>query len=193
MRILWTRKARKGSFAVDKRKPTKGSSFWFDKRGTSAIEFSLFAGLISVGLLNTVDISIYFYQQMEVANATRMGAQAAWKTCDTNSLPAIVNCSGLTTAITEAVQSTSLGKKITLQSGSPSEGYYCVDSADTLQYVGAVDSRPIDCSATGSPSLQPVDYIRVDTTYSFKPIFYGISIAGMLPTPIKQTAWIRLD
>jgi len=186
-------KERIGLLAVHKRKPKKRLSFWSDKRGTSAIEFSLFAGMLCIGLLNTVDVSVYYYQKMEVDNATRMGAQAAWKACDINSLPATVNCSGLNAAVARAVQSTSLGKNVTLQSGSPSEGYYCLDSTGTLQYVSAVSSRPLDCSATGMASLQPVDYLKVDTTYSFKPIFSGISIAGMLPSPITQTSWIRMD
>ena len=131
-----------------------------DQRGVSAIEFSLFAGMLSVGLLNTVDISLYVYKRMEVENATQMGAQAAWKTCDTNKLPATVNCPGLTSAISSAVHSTSLGTKISLQSGSPEEKYYCLNSSGALESVGNVSSsKPSDCSSVGMASLQPTDYI----------------------------------
>jgi len=115
-----------------------------DQRGVSAIEFSFFAGLLSFALLNTADVSIYIYQRMELENATQMGAQAAWKTCDPSNgkLPATTSCPGLTTAITNAVQSTSLGTKVSLQSGSPTEGYWCVDSSGKLQKVSPVTSSP---------------------------------------------------
>jgi Flp pilus assembly protein TadG len=166
-----------------------------DQLGTSAIEFSFFAGLLSLGLLNTVDVSIYIYQRMELENATQMGAQAARKTCDpTNSqLPATTNCPLLTTAVTTAVQSTSLGSKVALQSGSPAEGYYCVNSSSALQYVGAVTSKPADCTAAGMPSLQPADYIQITTSFAYAPLFPGITVAGTFATPITKTALMRLD
>src|SRR5947209_259897 len=95
-----------------------------DQRGVSAIEYSFFAGMLSLGLLNTADVSLYIYKRMELENATQMGAQAAWKTCNAPKLlPATTNCPGLNTAVTNAVQSTSLGSKVALQSGSPAEGY----------------------------------------------------------------------
>ena len=49
-----------------------------DQRGVSAIEFSLFAGLLSVGLLNTVDLSFYIYKRMELENATQMAGPASY-------------------------------------------------------------------------------------------------------------------
>ena len=91
-----------------------------DKRGVAAIEFAVFAGLISLGMLNVTDVAVYVYQRMQVEYATQAGAQAAWRTCDINHLPATNNCSGLNTAVTNAVQGTSLGNRVTLQSGSPS-------------------------------------------------------------------------
>ena len=51
-----------------------------DQRGVAAVEFALFAGVLSISILNVADISIYVYQRMEVENATEMGAQAALKT-----------------------------------------------------------------------------------------------------------------
>jgi Flp pilus assembly protein TadG len=164
-----------------------------DQRGVSAIEFSFFAGLLSLGLLNTADVSIYIYQRMELENATQMGAQAAWKTCDTAHLPATTSCPGLTTAVTNAVQSTSLGTKVSLQTGSPAEGYYCVNSSNALQYVSAVSSKPTDCTAAGTPSLQPADYIQITTKFAYAPLFPGITVAGVFATPITKTALMRLN
>ncbi len=166
-----------------------------DQRGVSAIEFSFFAALLAFGLLNTADISIYIYQRMEVENATQMGAQQAWNTCDPSKgqLPATTNCAGLTTAITTAVQSTSLGSQVSLQSGSPAEGYYCLNSSGALVYVSAVSSKPADCSSVGNATLQPEDYITVTTTFSYAPLFPGITVAGAFTTPIVKTALMRLD
>lgn len=166
-----------------------------DQRGASAIEFSFFAGLLSLGLLNMTDVSRYVYQRMEVENASQMGAQAAWKTCNPNNnqIPATTNCPGLTTAITNAVQSTSLGTSVSLQSGSPAEGYYCVNSSGALQYVSDVSSKPTDCTTAGMSSLQPGDYIQMTTTFAYAPLFPGITVAGNFATPITKTSMIRLQ
>ena len=167
-----------------------------DQRGVSAIEFALFGGMLSVSLLNVVDLSIYIYQRMELENATQMAAQAAWKTCDPAQgyLPATINCPGLTTAITNAVHSTALGTRVSLQSGSPAENYYCLDSSGTLQPVAKVTStKPTDCSAVGMPSLQPTDYIQVTAVFSYTPLFKGMTVVSILTTPITKTAMMRLD
>lgn len=165
------------------------------QQGTSAIEFSFFAGLLSFGMLNMTDVSIYLYQRMEVENAAQMGVQAAWKTCNPNyyQVPATMKCPELTTAITKAVQSTSLGTSVSLQSGSPTEGYYCVNSLGTLQYVSDLSSKPADCTAAGMPSLQPGDYIKITTTFSYAPLFSDITVASKFATPITKTSMMRLD
>ena len=167
-------------------------ALWTCRRGVAAIEFAFFGGLLAFAALNVVDISRYIIQQMQVANAAQMGAQAAWKTCDLPQLPATINCSGLAAAVTNAVQSTSLGTSITLQPSSPSEGYYCVNAANALQYISDVNSKPADCSAAGMPNLQPGDYISVQTTFAYAPLFSGITVAGKFPTPVVKTAMMRL-
>ena len=163
-----------------------------DERGVAAIEFGLVATFLTFSVLNVADISIYVYQRMEVENATEMGAAAALKNCTTAQLPATTNCAALNNAVTTAVQSTSLGTQITLQSGSPAEGYYCLNSSNALQYMSGVNSKPADCTAAGSPSLQPTDYIQVSTTFAYKPLFPGITVSGTFTTPITKTALMRL-
>ena len=166
-----------------------------DQQGTSAIEFAFFASLLSLAALNVADVSIYIYQRMQLENAAQMGAQAVWKTCDPfqGKLPATTSCPALTTALTNAIQSTALGAQVTLQTGYPAEGYYCVNSSSSLQYVSAVTSRPADCSAAGMPSLQPADYIQIQTAFSYAPLFPGITVAGLFTTPITKTTMIRLN
>ena len=163
-----------------------------DRRGVAAIEFSVFAALISLGMLNVTDIAVYVYQRMQVEYATQAGAQAAWHTCDITHLPATNNCSGLSTAVQNAVQGTSLGTRVTLQTGSPSEGYYCVNSSNALVWVADVNHKPTDCSSVGSPGLAPGDYIQIATTFSYAPMFPGITVTGAFTTPITRTALMRL-
>jgi Flp pilus assembly protein TadG len=183
----------KNILAIMRNATNKVEAIRSDERGVSAIEFSLFAGMLSFGVINTADISIYVYKRMELENATQMGAQAAWKACDPNHLPATTSCPGLMTAITNAVHSTSLGTQVSLQTGSPLEGYYCMNSSNALQYVSPVTSKPADCSAANMPDLQPADYITITTKFAYAPLFPGITVASIFQTPITKTALMRLN
>lgn len=171
----------------------KISLIWSDQRGVSAIEFAFIAGLLSLGLVNIADLSIYIYKRLELENATQMGAQAAWKACDLQHIPATTNCPGLLIAVTNAVHSTSLGTQVSLQAGSPTEGYYCLNSSNTLQYVSNVNTKPANCSTVGMPDLQPIDYIKITTTFDYAPLFPGVTVASMLETKITKTTLMRLN
>jgi Flp pilus assembly protein TadG len=167
-----------------------------DQRGASALEFSLFAALLVFGVLNTVDISIYIYKRMQLENATEMAVQAAWKVCDPSQglLPATTSCPGLADAITGGAQSTTLGDQVSIQAGSPSEGYYCLNSSGALQYIsGVTGNPPADCSATGLPGQEPGDYIQITTTFQYAPLFPGVTVASMFTTPITKTSMMRLN
>ncbi len=166
-------------------------AIWADQRGVAAIEFGFFAIFMSFALANVTDVSIYIYQRMQVDNATQVAAQAALKTCSSQ-LPATTSCTGLTTAVNNALGSTSLGASVSLISGSPSEGYYCVNSSNALQFVSNVSSKPADCTAAGTPSLQPGDYLQVQTTFSYTPLFGRLSVASAFATPITSSAMLRL-
>lgn len=167
-------------------------TIWADRRGVAAVEFGLFSIFLAVALANVADVSTYIYQRMQVENATQVAVQAAWKACDLAHLPATTNCPSLTAAMQSALQSTSLGTSVSMVSGSPSEGYYCVNSSNALQYVSNVSSKPADCAAAGMPSLQPGDYIQVQTTFTYVALFGSLSVASTFPTPINRTAILRL-
>jgi Flp pilus assembly protein TadG len=167
-----------------------------NQKGASALEFSLFAGILIFGVLNIVDISIYIFQRMQVENAAQVAVQAAWKECDPSKgyLPATTSCPDLTTSITNAAQSTSLGNQIAIQQGSPSEGYYCLNTSGALQLVAtATNDPPADCSATGVTGMTPADYIQVTTTFPYTPLFTGITVASAFATPIIKTGTMRLN
>lgn len=172
---------------------SKSVAAWADQRGVAAIEFGLFSVLLFASLANVTDVSIYIYQQMQVETATEVAAQQALQTCGSSkTLPATKNCASLLTVVQTAVRSTSLGAAITLQNGSPSEGYYCVNTSNTLQFISAVTSKPADCTAAGTPALQPGDYIQIQTTFTYKSLFSGLSVASAFPSPIIRTALMRL-
>jgi Flp pilus assembly protein TadG len=179
------------SAALASRLARKVQVAWSDQRGVAAIEFGIFSTLLFVSLANVADVSIYIYQRMQVENATEVAVQAALKTCSTK-LPATTSCPTLLTAMQNALQSTSLGSAVTLQNGSPSEGYYCINTSNALQYVSDVSSKPADCTAAGMPALQPGDYIQVQTTFTYQSLFGGLSVASAFPTPINRTAMMRL-
>jgi Flp pilus assembly protein TadG len=164
-------------------------------QGTAAIEFAAVASMLLLGVLNAVDVGFYLYHRMEVENAAQAGAQAAWTTCyDSSSmLPATMNCAGLNAAITAAIESTSLGTSVSLASGYPTEGYYCVTTSNGLQTVGSLTSKPTNCSATGNSNGTPSDYIQVGVTYGYAPLF-GVTVMSALGiNSITMTSWMRLS
>jgi len=138
---------------------------------------------------------------MQVQEAAQVGAQAGWSIINTpgsacNSvamLPATINCPGLNAAVTTAVQSTSLGSRATLATGSPSESYNCVNASGALQSVGSLSSKPSDCSAAGNANATPGDYIQIAVTTAYAPIFPGFSVIGLRgASSISATSWMRL-
>jgi Flp pilus assembly protein TadG len=167
-------------------------AFARNQSGAAGIEFAFIAGSLCVIILNAVAITHYIYTRMQVENAAQIGAQAAWKACDPTKLPATKLCPGLGAAVAAAVQSTSLGTSVALQTGSPTEGYFCLDTAGALQPVGSLNARPIDCSATAMPNLQPGDYITVSVTYPYKSLFSDLTVARFFTTPINKTSFMRL-
>ena len=169
--------------------------FCEDRQGAAAVEFAGAALFLILGLLNAVDLGYYTYQRMEVENAAQVGAQAVWNTCydPTYMLPATQNCTGLNAAIVAAVQSTSLGAAVSLGDGFPAEGYYCASSSGALQSVGTLSSKPASCSAAGNASVAPGDYVQVGVSYSYAPLFPGITVMSAWGiSSISMTSWMRL-
>jgi Flp pilus assembly protein TadG len=168
-------------------------SFAHDRRGSATIEVAFTTLFMAYAVMNTADLSVYAYTRMQVQNAAQMGAQAAFTQCDSTHVPATTQCSGLSAAITRGIQSTSLGTGVTQASGSPAEGYYCVNSSNALQYMSSYSSKPSDCSGAGMASLQPGLYIKIDTTYTYSPVFPGNTTVGaLLNATVTGSALVRL-
>jgi Flp pilus assembly protein TadG len=163
-----------------------------DARGVAAMEFALIIGSLAFVALNGIDLAAFYYARMQVQNAGQMGAQAAWQTCDATKLPATLKCSGFNAAVSAGVQSTELGANVELQTGSPSEGFYCLKTDGSLLLVGSdANAVPTDCSAAGNASAKPANYIQIAVQYAFNPVT-GVGVGKLLPTKITSTALMRM-
>ena len=171
-------------------------SFRDDHRGVAGIEFALVAGVLCILLLNGIEVTRYAYTVMQVQNAAQIGAQAAWKACDpTKELPATTQCASLTDAIALAITSTTLGDGVKLQENSPKEAYYCLNNANALIPDAGIPlaNKPTNCNTiAGAQAGQPGDYIRVDVTYDYKPLFLDFTVGKLFGSTISKSTFMRL-
>jgi hypothetical protein len=151
-----------------------------DRRGTSAVEFGLIGSIFAVLLLNVVDFSMLIWSRMQVDYAAAVGAQAAYNICSPGPMPAMSNCQTMPAVVAAAIQSTSLGTGVQLDT-SPnrpglSEGYYCTIGTD-LRFVGDTSAqKPPNCLPDNpDPTATPGDYVIVNVKYQFTPLFSGLS------------------
>lgn len=170
-----------------------------ERRGAAGVEFALWLTVLTIPILNVIDIGLYVHRRMQVEEAAQVAAQMIWETCDSRAkLPATdaTRCPLLTTPtnrILAAAQSTPLGAGVTL--GAVSEAYLCINAAGALQQVAAPPAtRPADCTPVGGGATTvPGDYVTVTVSYSYAPLFNGVSLGGILTTPIVRTSTMRLD
>lgn len=177
--------------------------------GAAAVELALVTPVLVVAMLNIVDVSMYAFNRMQVQNAAQMGAEAAWATCNENTpseLPATntAACPNFQTAVSRAITKTMLGARVTLSAGSPVEAYYCTTTSGGLQLVGTgpgtvgsppVKPSPDTCAAVAGasdPSAKPGDYVQVGVTYTYTPVFAGVTVASLLGGSVAQSVWMRL-
>lgn len=165
-----------------------------DRQGAATIEVALTSLFMVYSVMNVADISIYAYARMQVQNAAQMGAQAVYEACGSDDLPATSECADINAAVLRGIQSTALGNRVTLKSGSPTEGWYCINASNALQYMSAYNSKPADCSGAGMAGLQPGDYIMVETQYTFSPLFpTNTTVGSLLNTRMSASALVRLE
>lgn len=165
-----------------------------DCRAAAASELALILPGAAFIVLNIVDVSAYIYTKMQVDLAAHEAVGAARVLCDTAAeLPATVNCgSTLSSTMTAAAQTTSLGNGVTL-SGT-TEKYYCANSGGTLVEVAAANATPpATCTATVSGSTSvPGIYIQTTASRAYSPVFPGATVVAAFPATIARTAWLRL-
>jgi Flp pilus assembly protein TadG len=163
-----------------------------DERGVAAIEAAFVTSAFAIAMLNAVEVGRYAYILMEADQATQVGAQAALVACDAQHVPATQSCPNLSTAVTTAIQGTTLGSNMSLN-GAITEGYYCLNAAGALVFASNVSSKPANCSsAVGNANLSPVLYLQVHTRYAYAPMFPGLTVAQAFPKSVQKTAWMRM-
>lgn len=172
------------------------SRLFADNSGLATIEFALASTALTVGLLNGLEVARWSLQKMEVANAVHSATLSVWNACDTKHLPAKTKCTGLTTAITNGLQTTSLGTSVTLATGYPTEGYYCVNSTTGVltKVADYSATKPADCSAQGDATHSPGDYVVIQATYAYTPLIGGhLTVGSTLQSTLTSTGYIRLQ
>jgi Flp pilus assembly pilin Flp len=157
--------------------------------GAAAAEFALLLGLLVIPVLNVADLALYAWDRMQLENAAQMAAQAAWETCDGGAkVPALTKCTGLAAAVAVAAHSTSMGTSAVV--GALTEGKFCPDSAGTLLVpAGTAD----DCSGINGSTDVPGDYLTIPVTFTYTPLFAGMSVVALLPANMQSAGWMRLQ
>ena len=179
----------------------KARRFLGDSAGAAAVEFVLWLAVLIVPVLSAVDIGAYAFKKMQVQIAGQGAVQAVWHACNDNTKwPATKNCPGLLATITRAAQGSSLGADVTVASADVVEGYYCADASRALVAVGSTGTiaspltgpAPTCTTVTAGSSTTAGDYIKVTVSYTYAPVFTGLSVGSLLGTSITHTAWMRL-
>ncbi len=162
-----------------------------DESGATAIEFALIAGILVYLLLNGIDLGRYIYLRGQVENATQAGAHSIWEKCDPMKLPITPKCYTDQTAAKTAVASviSNMVPSITHSQVIITEGYFCPDAAGALHSVINVKSPPTQCLS----GVIPGDYVQVQLTYPFTPLFGNLTVAGTFGTSISMTSYMRLQ
>lgn len=192
------------------------------ERGAAAVELAFALFLLTIPILNVVDLAFYAFTWMQTQNAAQMGAQAAFSDCNTsNSLPAATNCALSTSAnnmtlfdtVNQGIQETALNSSVSLVSSQVTDGYFCSSSANVLTQVGSLgyaypdaggvgasantnDIAPVDvstCSGYQDTTAAPGEYIVVNVTHTYQSIFGFVSVASLLPATMTATAYVRID
>jgi hypothetical protein len=169
-------------------------SYLRDRRGSAAVEFAFWLGALVFPTLGALDVGFYVYQSMQVREAAQAAAQTVFALCDGQisgfAPPMTTNCTNLQSRIGTAVQSTSLGSGVSWT--TLAEGWYCVGYANSSLNLtasgttvtvtngggtaGSMSSTAPSC-ANGNTAG---DYITITTTYSYKPVFPGMSVISLL-------------
>jgi Flp pilus assembly pilin Flp len=167
------------------------SRFARDQRGVAALEMGLVGGLLATALLNVVEVSRYAYMTAQVGAASQAAAHAALVKCEPTETPVTLNCGDIDAEITKAIRGSSLGSQVRLH-GALRERWYCLTPTGALQDMSAAGSKPTSCLEAGDPSVRPGLYLRVETEYTYEPLFPGLTIAETFADVIVRASWMRV-
>jgi|SRR5579863_4242340 len=163
-----------------------------NSRGAATVEFALIFGILVVVMLNGTEIARWYNSKMELDNATEMAVQAVTTTCDSTHLPATTACPTYNTVISTALASTTLGSLVVQTGGSPADSYYCLNASGQLVFLSSIATAQTTCTAAGNANLVPSEYVTIQASYSYTPIFSAVTIGSLLPSSLKSFAMVRL-
>ncbi len=129
------------------------------ERGAAAVEFAFALFLLTIPILNVVDLAFYAFNWMQTQNAAQMGAQAAYSNCNNeNDLPAATVCyqgnsaNNLTLydVVAQGVQESALNNTVTISGNTVVDGYFCSTTGNVLTAVGTLGSAVPDTGVLGA-------------------------------------------
>jgi Flp pilus assembly protein TadG len=146
------------------------SRLFFDERGTAAIEFGVIGAFLGLLLLGLVDFGMGYWQQMQVGNAARAGAEyAILKGWDQ---------SGITTAVTAA---TGLGSITATPAPTKTCGCPNVSTGITAATCNS------SCAGGGTAGT----YVNINARASYSTVFTYPGVANPLILTASTTVRIQ--
>lgn len=146
------------------------SRLCLDEEGVAAIEFGIVGMMLTLLLLGLIDFGMGYWEQIEVGNAARAGAEYAifngW------------DLSGITTAVTSA---TSLGSVAATPAPTQSCGCPSASAGITAATCGS------SCAGGGTAGI----YVTVNAQASYTPIFPFSGFANAVTLTASTTVRIN--
>jgi Flp pilus assembly protein TadG len=146
------------------------SRLFFEQEGTAAIEFGMVAAFLCLLLVGLVDFGMGYWEQIQVGNAARAGAEYAvfngW------------NQSGITAAATSATSLSSIAA-----TPAPTKTYGCPSAS------GGITAAAFGSSCTGGGTAGT--YVTVNTQAFYSTLFTYPGIAKTLTLTASTT--VRID
>ncbi|WP_162925208.1 hypothetical protein [Aurantiacibacter odishensis] len=173
-----------------------------DRSGSVGAEMAFVAGFLAILIAQILDFGWMAYCSVQVRTAAQAAAAEAASLCQQETdLPATINCEttqsiDLQEKMEQAANRVSIGDASIprIVVSEPSEGYFCQDSNETLVEVGTLASPPAaDACATYGTAEEPGIYVYATASYTFNPLFPGLSVASVLGNPLTAEGWMRLD
>ena len=154
------------------------SRLFFDEKGVAAIEFGVVGTVLTLLFLGGVDFGMGYWEQIEVGNAARAGAEYA--AFANNGF----NASKIETAVTSATSLSSIAA-----TPAPTEFCGCPNATSGISNLssGACGTPAPSCAGGGTAGT----YVTVNAQASYTPIFPFSGFANAVTLSASMTA--RID
>lgn len=139
---------------------------WRDRRGISAVEFSLISPVLVLGSFATVDAGMAVYEEMMIANTLRSGAHLAIASSDEAQVLAVL----------QAVAA----ENFSVASGAPADGEL-VASVNSYCVCPSDGSTQVVCTTTCSGGAPAQQFYALSASKQFDGILLpGFTLSGAI-------------